>query len=534
LYDSSNNLRGLLFINNTGGVFSTGIRTGNYWLDLDASGTSQNAIRMFTGTGGIGTGTERMRIDASGNVGIGTTSPAGTLDIGKNNATPSLVIGNSAYGANFNSVWGLQSGAQSIMIFGNNGQNEIRAGNTGVGGYLDFYTNNTASFTTASNGNFVMRLSSGGNVGIGTTSPGFRLDVAGAASDWATRFYSNAGASAYFAHGGGYGGYINAGSNASSSTYLLELISNGSTRVYVRGDGSVGIGTTSPATKLHVDASGHALVVSNDTGNRRIYFGTGAIGEPDIQATLSNGTARELSINAAGGNVGIGVVGPSQKLHVAGNVRVTGAYYDSNNEAGSANNFLTSTGTGTDWKSQSDLGLVDGSGTANMVAKWSDANTLTDSGIEDTSSYVSIGRAAFYSPSNYGTAYSTVTGASGGTAWFDTVTASSARLYNITIFANPNSSGSGSYKDFYYGKIIVGNGYNGSAVVDFINYHQESPQPRSLYASGGGNLTVTAVFVYGGSEVTEVPSGATYIIRIKISGYVNAGAGTQINLQRIM
>ena len=94
---------------------------------------------------------------------------------------------------------------------------------------------------------------------------------------------------------GADGGYVGA-------TERVSIMAEGATA------GNVGIGTTSPATKLQVDASGHALVVSNDTGNRRIYFGTGTLGEPDIQATLSNGTARELSINAAGGNVGIGVL----------------------------------------------------------------------------------------------------------------------------------------------------------------------------------------------------------------------------------
>lgn len=56
------------------------------------------------------------------------------------------------------------------------------------------------------------------------------------------------------------------------------------------------------------------------------------------------------------GNVGIGTTSPTQKLHVSGNARVTGAYYDSNNSPGTANQVLVSTATGTDW--------VDGSGSS--------------------------------------------------------------------------------------------------------------------------------------------------------------------------
>ena len=100
--------------------------------------------------------------------------------------------------------------------------------------------------------------------------------------------------------------------------------------------------------------------------------------------------------------------------------------------------------------------------------------------------------------------------------------------------ANPNSAGSGAYADFYYGKVFIGTGYNGSAVVDVINYHQESPLPRGLYGSGGGDLTVTAVMLVGGSEVTEVAVNTSYTIRIKIAGYTVAGSNTTVRLQRIM
>jgi hypothetical protein len=78
-------------------------------------------------------------------------------------------------------------------------------------------------------------------------------------------------------------------------------------------------------------------------------------------------------------------------LHVAGNVRITGALYDGNNAAGTSGQILSSTGTATDWVSKSDLGLVDGSGTANFVSKWSDTDTLTNSLIFDNGTNVGIG-----------------------------------------------------------------------------------------------------------------------------------------------
>ncbi len=85
-------------------------------------------------------------------------------------------------------------------------------------------------------------------------------------------------------------------------------------------------------------------------------------------------------------SIGIGTTSPSQKLHVAGNARVTGAYYDSNNLPGTSGQVLSSTATGTDWVS-----VVDGTGTTNYVAKWSDTDTITNSVIYDNGTNVGIG-----------------------------------------------------------------------------------------------------------------------------------------------
>ncbi len=71
------------------------------------------------------------------------------------------------------------------------------------------------------------------------------------------------------------------------------------------------------------------------------------------------------------GDVGAGTDVPSQKLHVSGNARITGAIYDSNNDPGSAGQRLSSTVTGTDW-----VPALDGSGASGQVAYWDGTNTL--------------------------------------------------------------------------------------------------------------------------------------------------------------
>lgn len=64
---------------------------------------------------------------------------------------------------------------------------------------------------------------------------------------------------------------------------------------------------------------------------------------------LSDGLGTDSALSLSTANIGIGNDAPTQKLHVTGNIRVTGAYYDSTNSAGSAGQVLKSTGTGVEW-----------------------------------------------------------------------------------------------------------------------------------------------------------------------------------------
>lgn len=130
-------------------IHATDNTNADLFVDFPSSGISRFTSQF--GTGGIfvfanGTAkTERMRIDASGNVGIGTSSPGGLLDINSSTGNDRLLL---SYSGSVKAAFGVTTAGVAYM-----------------------YHHTSATFP--------MWISATGNFGIGTTSPTAKLDVVG-------------------------------------------------------------------------------------------------------------------------------------------------------------------------------------------------------------------------------------------------------------------------------------------------------------------------------------------------------------------
>jgi hypothetical protein len=131
---------------------------GNFQLQYDRNG---GTFRFFGGT--TGSQTERMRIDAFGNVGIGTTSPSQSLH----------VIGNVLATS---SPWGTSASAHLYLGDTLNGLSSTFGGATTLTSF------GATTFVTGSTPAERMRIAASGNVGINDTAPAYHLDVNGDAN----------------------------------------------------------------------------------------------------------------------------------------------------------------------------------------------------------------------------------------------------------------------------------------------------------------------------------------------------------------
>jgi hypothetical protein len=239
--------------------------------------------------------TERLRITSAGNVGIGNSSPP-----------TSFALGSSTTGLSFTSASSsLNSGKIAVLK-----QVEIGSGN----GDLTIET-----YAGGAGGGERMRITSTGNVGIGTSSPQGNLDVKGSAN--VAVFLRNASNGDTNTDGlllGNVGGIPASYQIWNYENGFLRFGTNAEERMRITSTGQVLIGTSSAQSGTSLQVAGVFDVWnSSNTLLRSRHDGTLGL----IQAYTGGGVAN-IGINTEGGKVGIGTSTPSEKLEVDGNLQL--------------------------------------------------------------------------------------------------------------------------------------------------------------------------------------------------------------------
>lgn len=336
-----------------GMVFVQGPSVSNYnvWSispDGPAKGDSLNFIYQGNATN-IHTQTPKVVFDGNGNVGIGTSSPGVKLDVAGDIRATSSSNGN--------------------LYLGTYGKINYTASTDTMQFDINYPTSKW-SFTKQ--GVSQLFIGTNGNVGIGITTPNMPLQIyRDGGMDTALSFWQGGVASSYLGH-----------KASDSNLYLTngyygDTIGTDAKSITLTRDGNVGIGTTTPTSKLHVYTGNVDGLRVQSSNSAYIEIGGTSVSRWRFANDYYVGNSLELLYGAAGanptvsrlivdgnGNVGIGTTAPGAKLHVAGSstygdengpLMVTDANtptkkvsigYDTNYDAG----FISALHSGVSWK----------------------------------------------------------------------------------------------------------------------------------------------------------------------------------------
>lgn len=303
-------------------------------------------------TGGI----ERLRVDSLGRVGIGTSTGQYPLQV----STTSVGVVNAVVLTN-----------KSSASAGNGVALGMTSGTAQIGNIAAVNESNSNSYLAFSNRSVTtlqerLRISSNGNVGVGTTDPQRKLQVEGAmrltpaplpgtpgAGDLA---FDSASANSLKYHNGtawvtigsGTGDFMKDGSVAMTGNFRTggNWISNAGANdgLFVTSTGNVGIGLTNPTTKLDVNGtlnangpistgsyvlakgSGYGFIQESNSHKLITFLNGGSYQfgtETNTPLTLATNNLDRIFISN-NGNVGIGTTNPAARLDVNANILVNG------------------------------------------------------------------------------------------------------------------------------------------------------------------------------------------------------------------
>ena len=310
-------------------------------------GSVVNSGDIQFSTSNAGTLAEAMRINANGNVGIGTDSPTSKIHVIGQDATFYSNTGSQSMqvGRNAN---------ERLETFVNDNEIKLTAyqdsDSNGAHGFIidrSFAGSGANYFDIRKDGSSQMRVNKDGNVGIGTTSPYTPLEIS--STDPVVRLNVKSGVadkSNYEIRGVGASGYegiqFRAVNDANSVYTSLMMIEQG---------GNVGIGTDSPSAKLEVN--GQTVINSTLAGNQPglMWFNnqTEIFSFEDNSGggrLLLSDTTVKVAISANsdsyfnGGNVGIGTTSPGSKLTVVAPLSSNGVGNDFQIGGGSGFSFI--------------------------------------------------------------------------------------------------------------------------------------------------------------------------------------------------
>ncbi len=254
----------LLFSNNrhpgTGNNYN--VNAAGAQISIGAASAPADIAFYTVSSGSVGNGTELVRIKSTGRMGIGILNPNFKLDVqgGQINASDGLCIN-----ADCKTSWSQVGGTSQWTTSGTT--INYATGNVGIGvaspttkldvnGVVDA-TGFTINGTTLTGSQWSTSGSTinyaGGNVGVSTTSPAAKLHVSGVGTS-GTAAFAGTNNTSHFNQGNGTEDTFIRGGKTNSRVVINDNASG--VVLLANGGGNVGVGTSSPTSKLHVVGTG--------------------------------------------------------------------------------------------------------------------------------------------------------------------------------------------------------------------------------------------------------------------------------------